>query len=91
MNPIPTVQRWAVILRRSDGRAEVLDVLHHREAKAIECARSWVVHMRAGVTAEVVTLTVPLAGTPVLPEPEKSRSRDTVLPTGEVLQEGRKI
>ena len=57
--------RFAVVLRRMDGSAECLAVLHHTKAEAEDCALSWVQHFRGGIEAEIVRLEIPGEGEPV--------------------------
>ena len=57
--------RFAVVLRRMDGSAECLAVLHHTKAEAEDSALSWVQHFRGGIEAEIVRLEIPGEGEPV--------------------------
>jgi hypothetical protein len=58
-----TVTRWLVLLRASDGRAELLPVVHQTAKDAEGQGRYWQEHYTgAPVTAETVLISVPLHG-----------------------------
>ena len=61
-----TVTRWLVLLRASDGRAELLPVVHKTAEDAEGQGRYWQEHYRGpSVVAEVVSISVALHGAPV--------------------------
>lgn len=60
------VQRYAVILRHNDGKAELLHQLHTTQKEAAATGRFWQGYFQGPpVKAEVVTITIPTAGNPV--------------------------
>jgi len=60
------VTRWLVLLRASDGRAELLPVVHKTAEDAEGQGRYWQANYTgAPVTAETVSISVPLHGAPV--------------------------
>jgi len=64
--PPETVTRWLVLLRASDGRAELLGQVHQSEADARQQGLFWQSHYQGPeVRAEVVAVNVPLHGAPV--------------------------
>ena len=64
--PPETVTRWLVLLRASDGRAELLPVVHKTAEDAKGQGRYWQANYTgAPVTAETVSISVPLHGAPV--------------------------
>ena len=64
--PPETVTRWLVLLRASDGRAELLPVVHKTAEDAEGQGRYWQANYTgAPVTAETVSISVPLHGAPV--------------------------
>ena len=62
-----TVERFAVIIRNSNGRGELLGQIHGSEPEAAKTAEFWQNHYTGGapVTAETVAFNVPTRGAPV--------------------------
>jgi len=60
-----TIVRWAIILRDSKGRGELLGQIHRTEAAARESGRYWQSVSPCGEQAEVVTFSVLVSGTPI--------------------------
>jgi len=65
--PPETVTRFAVIVRNSNGKAELLGTIHTTEPEAVKTAEFWQNHYASGapVTAETVAFNVPTRGAPV--------------------------
>ena len=65
--PPETVTRFAVIVRNSNGKAELLGTIHTTEPEAVKTAEYWQNHYASGapVTAETVAFNVPTRGAPV--------------------------
>jgi hypothetical protein len=62
--PPEHAQRWLVLLRDRQGRAELLGQVHQTEAQAVLHGEYWQA-VSSGATAETVSISVPLHGTPV--------------------------
>lgn len=61
-----TVERFAVLIRDSNGKAELIGQIHKTQADAQKTAEYWQNYFHGGapVTAETVNFFVPTKGTP---------------------------
>ena len=61
----PTVTRYALLMRRPDGRGELLGTIYRSEVEAQAAGVYWQAHSQRNESAEIVSFSVPIRGAPV--------------------------